>query len=127
MTRKMFTRIITALSRTLLDEELSVAQVAVLYQADERGQMRIGEIADVIGRSLPSTSRLVDDLAKRGFVIRSEDPDDRRARVIVLSPEGRKFLDRAGADRVRAIREAVTSMKLGDPAELMKALSKQSR
>ena len=110
----MFTRIITALSRTLLDEELSVAQVAALYLVDERRQMRIGELATELGRSLPSVSRLVDDLARRNLVERAEDPTDRRARVVTLSVQGSKFIERTGADRVATIREATQSTQLRD-------------
>lgn len=123
----MFTRIITALSRTLIDEELSVAQVAALYLVDERAAMRIGEISGELGRSLPSTSRLVDDLARRGLVLRAEDPNDRRARIITLSAQGKRFVERAGADRVATIREAAKSAAMRDMAEILGIVPKRPR
>jgi len=44
MSRAMFTRIISSLTRTMQEEELSVAQVAALHLVDERGSMRIGDV-----------------------------------------------------------------------------------
>jgi DNA-binding MarR family transcriptional regulator len=118
-TRRMFTRVISAMARTLRDEELSVAQVAALYLVDENGPMRIGEVAAALGRSLPAASRLTDDLVRRGLLQRDEDPEDRRARLLTTSAKGRTFLTRAGDDRVKTILEAVDAI----PAELFERLA----
>lgn len=109
-TRRMFTRIIAALARTLRDEDLSVVQVAALYLVDDRGSARISDIAEEVGRPLPSVSRQIDDLVRRKLLVREEDPDDRRARVLTLAPRGRSFVERAGAERVRTIQSAIASV-----------------
>src|SRR6478752_3866593 len=82
LTRRMFTRIITALARTLKSQDLDVVQVAALYLVDERGSMRIGEVAAAVDRTLTSVSRPIDDLVQRGLLQRMEDASDRRARVL---------------------------------------------
>jgi DNA-binding MarR family transcriptional regulator len=106
----MFTRIITSLSRTLQEEELSVAQVATLYLLDERGTMRIGDVASVLDRAAPATSRMIDDLVASGLVERKEDPTDRRARCLSLTSKGSKFIARAGEARVKTILEAAREL-----------------
>jgi DNA-binding MarR family transcriptional regulator len=116
-TRRMFTRIITTLARTLADEELSVGQVAALYLVDDRGTMRVSDVAEATGRALPAASRMVDDLVRRGFLEREEDPSDRRARVLTLTASGRRFITQAGADRVRTIKESL-------PADLASQVAK---
>ena len=78
LTRRMFTRIITNVARSLQEHELSVAQLALMYLLDEREAMRVGDAATELGLSAPTTSRLVDDLVKQELVARSEDPNDRR-------------------------------------------------
>jgi DNA-binding MarR family transcriptional regulator len=103
LTRTMFTRIISNLSKTLVNEDFSVAQVAALYLLDERQTLRVGELAAELGRSQPSTSRLVDGLVERKLVARREDPTDRRARVLTLTKKGRDTVGRASAERVRTI------------------------
>ena len=110
ITRRMFTRIITSLSLTLQEEELSVAQVATLYLLDERGTMRIGDVASVLDRAPPAASRMIDDLVASGLVERTEDPTDRRARCLSLTAKGSKFIARAGAARVKTILEGVREL-----------------
>lgn len=110
LTRRMFTRIILSLSRTLEEEELSVAQVATLHLVDERGEMRIGDVGEALGRAAPATSRLVDDLVAGGLIERREDPSDRRARVISLTAKGAKFIARAGEARVKTILDAARDL-----------------
>lgn len=126
-TRRIFTRIIVGLSSTLRDEDLSVAQVATLYLVDERGKLRIGELASEIGRPLPQASRLVDDLVKRGLLVREEDEADRRARVLSLSVKGRAFITRAGESRVQTILGAGASLPKGAAARVFRAIVGRSR
>ena len=120
----MFTRIITALARTLRSEDLDVVQVAALYLVDEHGSLRIGDVASAVDRPLTAMSRPIDDLVQRGLLLRAEDPNDRRARVLSLSAKGRKFLARAGADRVRTMLEAAATMPGSAFAALADALSR---
>ncbi len=122
-TRRMFTRVIGAMARSLREEELSVAQVAAIYLVDERKQMRVGEVATELARSLPAASRLTDGLVRRGLLERKEDPVDRRARLLTLSAKGRSFLTRAGDDRVKTILAAVDAF----PADLFERLSQIAR
>ncbi|HYP76330.1 MAG TPA: MarR family transcriptional regulator [Polyangiaceae bacterium] len=124
LTRRMFTRIITALARTLKSQDLDVVQVAALYLVDERGSMRIGDVAAAVDRTLTSVSRPIDDLVQRGLLQRMEDASDRRARVLTLSAKGRRFLAQAGSDRVRTMLEATASIP-GNAAEILgEALSR---
>src|SRR5690242_4948100 len=92
LTRRMFTRIIASVARSLQENELSVAQLALLYLLDERETMRIGDAATELGLSAPTTSRLVDDLVRQELVVRREGPNDRRARILSLDARGRTFI-----------------------------------
>lgn len=114
LTRAMFTRIIANLSTTLAAEDFSVAQVAALYLLDERQTLRIGELATELGRSQPSTSRLVDGLVQKKLVVRKQDADDRRARTLQLSAKGRAMVERASVARVRTMLRAARGMPLAD-------------
>ena len=110
-TRRIFTRIITSLARTLREEDLTVVQVATLYLVDERHTMRIGQVARAINRPVPLVSRMVDDLVQRRFLVREEDPKDRRAKILTLSAKGRAFIERAGQSRVLTIVEATAGIR----------------
>lgn len=81
-------------------DEPSMIQVATLYTIDEPAAPTLRELAERIGRSVSATSRLVDQLVRRGLAERREDPGDRRVRRIALTPAGTDFL--RTFERVRA-------------------------
>ncbi|MFG1391426.1 MarR family winged helix-turn-helix transcriptional regulator [Xanthobacter agilis] len=51
--------------------------------------LRQGVIADELGLEGPSPVRIVDMLPAEGLVSRREDPADRRAKLLCLTPSGR--------------------------------------
>lgn len=105
--RKMFTRIIASLARTLSDEQVSVAQAAALHLIDQDGELPIGALVEQLGVSSSSATRLIDDLVQRGWVMRTESREDRRVRLVTLTKAGTAFIERAGADRVATILAAI--------------------
>jgi MarR family transcriptional regulator, transcriptional regulator for hemolysin len=62
---------------------------ALLLLARQDG-IRQGCLADLLGIEGPTLVRLVDALSKAGFVRRSEDPDDRRAKILRLTNAGKQ-------------------------------------
>ena len=101
LTRRVFTRVVTALARTMRDQELTVAQIAVLHLLDQDGEARISSLARSLTLSTSATSRLVAELVRRALVTSREDASDRRARNVALSRQGRRLVDRIGTDRVQ--------------------------
>ncbi len=91
--RVMFTQIMLSMARTLRDDNLSLAQVAALHLLGIKHELRIGEVAEAIGMQLPGASKVVGDLVDRGLCARREDATDRRAKVVSLTPKGRKLID----------------------------------
>lgn len=66
------------------------------------GGVRLTELAARAQLSLAATSELVNDLAALGYLARSPDPQDGRAKLIDLTDRGRRLLADAG-DRVADI------------------------
>ncbi len=69
------------------------------------GSARQGELADYMGLDRSSVVRLIDTLAAQGLVERQDDPDDRRAKRIVLTKAAAPVLAeaQAAAHAVRAV------------------------
>lgn len=61
--------------------------LAVLWKKDGISQQ---VIADETGRDKPSTTRLLDNLEKLGYIKRRADESDRRSNMIFLTKEGKK-------------------------------------
>jgi DNA-binding MarR family transcriptional regulator len=70
---------------------LSLAQYHLLEPLAEGAYTNRG-LADATGVSAPTVTRMIDVLQGRGLVTRVEDPGDRRAVLISLTPEGRRAL-----------------------------------
>jgi DNA-binding MarR family transcriptional regulator len=96
--------------------ELSFPQwrlVAVLGSAT--GPMRPNEIAARMSASMPSTSRLVHRLRRRGLISSARDPRDGRGRLISLTPKGAALKSGVVARR-RALMEACLADLEADPS-----------
>jgi long-chain acyl-CoA synthetase len=73
--------------------ELSLPQFRLLTMV-ERGQ-RASFLAGRLAVAKPTVTALVDGLVERGYVCRAQEPDDRRATHITLTPAGRRALKAA--------------------------------
>jgi DNA-binding MarR family transcriptional regulator len=110
-----------ALFRALEELDLSFTQVKALFTL-ERGELSVGEISAALGLSLPATSRSVDGLTHRGFVVRRESTEDRRSKLVALTPQGRDVLEACMAGRRAAIERFVETLSESERSALHSAL-----
>jgi MarR family transcriptional regulator, transcriptional regulator for hemolysin len=76
-------------SDALLSLGLSAATAEpLLWLSRAGGSMRQGHLAELIGIEGPSLVRLIDHLQMEDLVLRREDPKDRRAKTLHLTPKG---------------------------------------
>lgn len=66
--------------------EATAHPLRILARVGKR--VRQGELAEEIGIEGPSLVRLIDLLAAEGLVERQEDPTDRRAKILQITPLG---------------------------------------
>ena len=64
------------------------AQSAVMAHIDIEGGTRLTTIAARANITPQAAGELVDDLERLGYVVRQPDPDDRRAKRIILTERG---------------------------------------
>jgi DNA-binding MarR family transcriptional regulator len=122
-TRLISGRIIAGLSRTLNEQQLSVPQVAALFLLAERPSLKLSDVAAAVGLSLSAASRMVDGLVKAGLVERREAPDDRRQRLLAPTAAGARTVERAAAERMRAVHEVAAELGV----QLVRALGALAR
>ncbi len=90
--------------------DLSLSQCKSLQLLAEHEVASLKTISDEIGLSLPTVSRAVEGLVKRGMVKRAEDPDDRRAKRVAATPKGRRTFEGLLELRLAGIRAFVESL-----------------
>jgi DNA-binding MarR family transcriptional regulator len=91
--------------------ELRASQASLVLNVDRRSGTRLTELARRAGVTKQAMMVVVDELEVRGFVRRTPDPDDGRAKVVRLTARGRTL----GAECRRAVAagEARTRRTLG--------------
>jgi DNA-binding MarR family transcriptional regulator len=72
--------------------ELTVVQFGCLMALSDGAVRTVGEVSEMLGRSMSATSRLLEQLVRRELAQRAEDPSDRRARHVTISAAGRRLL-----------------------------------
>ena len=86
--RVALTRIGRRMARAHPDAGVTPTRLVALGILELAGPLRIGALAEQLGTSAPTTSRLVECLHERGLVARTPDPDDHRAIRVGLTPDG---------------------------------------
>lgn len=78
--------------RYVKSQGLSMPQMMALRRIHYRGDCNISSISDELGITSAASSQLLDRLVQQGLVIRSEHPQDRRNKQLVLSEKGERVL-----------------------------------
>jgi len=105
--------------------EFSVPQFRALSYLERHKGASLGEVAEHIGLSLPTLSKLVDGLVARNLVRRRPAKEDRRRLTLALTAHGRRILGAAHEAAQEALAERLKRLSeddLGVVAEAMRAL-----
>jgi DNA-binding MarR family transcriptional regulator len=89
-----------------------------LSEAPNR-EMRMADLANATGLSASRTTRLVDDLVARGFIIKRTSSVDGRGNVAKLTPKGMAKLKAAWPAHLASVRDRVFDQL--EPAAVAKA------
>lgn len=101
---------------------LSVPQFRALVLVDRYPTASLSLIAEHLGSSQPSASRLVAGLVTRGLITRNECSDDRRQMELCLTPRGRTALQTARAATQAIVAEQIESLSPKERRTLVKAM-----
>ncbi len=114
--------------RVIEESGLSLTQCKTLLELGGLGRdkvepWQVSDLAEVFGVSVPSMSRAVDGLVKKGLATRIEDPEDRRARQVEITGEGKDLVEtlvsvrRTGIESFASTLSAAQRRKLDDAVE----------
>ena len=73
--------------------DLTFEMLQVINTLAEKGEINQQEIANLLNKDKTSITYLLDNLSKRGLVVRIEDPNDRRNKIIHMTEAGREITD----------------------------------
>jgi DNA-binding MarR family transcriptional regulator len=72
-------------NEVLVNYDLSLTEWAILCNVHENKKMKLAEIAMFLEVESPLVTNLIDQLLKKKFVIRKNDKNDKRAKIVSLS------------------------------------------
>jgi DNA-binding MarR family transcriptional regulator len=104
------------------EAHLTLPQLAVLRSLRDAGPQLAGRLAETVGLSAASATRLLDRLEERGLVRRQRDRDDRRCVEIQLTAQGRHVIGAVPVLRDSPLRRAVEAMSDPEQRALAAAL-----
>jgi DNA-binding MarR family transcriptional regulator len=101
---------------------LSMAQFSILMQLHHKGPCGVSDIGERFDITSAAASQLVEKLVQSGHVERAEDPSDRRAKVLKLTPSGQELIERGGQERHRWLDDVVKNLSAEDQKLVGEAL-----
>lgn len=133
--RHISSRVMTGMQDELQERDLSFTQMSALHQLRALSPLTVTQLSERTRLSVPAASHLVERLVQRGLAGRQENPENRREKLVALTPDGRDVLTRMDTGFVdayisvfstlsaesihsadRAIRTLLDQLDLNDPA-----------
>lgn len=103
---------------------LSMPQFRLLMQLYYQGTpCGISQISDDMSITNPAASQLVDKLVQSGLLERAEDPQDRRAKLVTISTQGREFIKNGIEQRYLWINELTETLSEEECKSIAQALT----
>jgi DNA-binding MarR family transcriptional regulator len=91
--RMSVNRVVPQMETLFEDEELTFSQWTTLVALHDGHISTAGDLARNICHDAGSLTRLVDQMEKRGFVVRQRSETDRRVVTLALTPRGRAVVE----------------------------------
>ncbi|MGC4960506.1 MarR family transcriptional regulator [Gordonia sp. DT218] len=117
---------LTRINRTLRtrggNRNLSAGVAAALWTVINHAPIRLSELAERESVTAPTMSRIVAALEEQGFVERTPDPDDGRARLLNPTPAGVELIANARTERARVLAEALDALDDDDRSTVGRGL-----
>ncbi|MFJ6835771.1 MarR family winged helix-turn-helix transcriptional regulator [Streptomyces sp. NPDC091209] len=102
---------------------VSTSQLRVLFVLEHDEGINLRTLAEALGSTPPSTSRLCDRLQAVGFIERTPSAVSRRELRLFLSARGRTFLTELRARRERAVEGVLAQMRPSERTALAEGLA----
>lgn len=96
------TQVFHHMARTMHAVDLSFSQLIALFSLCRLGPQSITALAGIVHLSHAAASRMVEKLVKEKLVLRSQNPDNRREKLVRITPKALGYLQELQAATARA-------------------------
>lgn len=102
---------------------LSMPQFSILMQLHHKGPCGMSQISERFDISNAAASQLAEKLVQNKYIERAEDPNDRRAKVLQLTPKGKELINAGVTERYRWMDELMKSLSTNEKEKIYEALT----
>lgn len=102
---------------------LSMPQFSILMQLHHKGICGMSEISEHFDITSAAASQLAEKLVQSGHIERAEDPNDRRAKLLQLTPRGKTLIETGLSERYRWMEELQTQFTPEDQVKVAEVLN----
>ena len=102
---------------------LSMPQIGILMQLHHKGPCGVSDISGHADITAAAASQLVEKLVQAGYIYRVEDPSDRRAKMLTISPTGAELLKKGNEERYRWMRHLADTLSEPEQDKVSEALT----
>jgi len=106
---------------------LSMPQFSIMMQLHYRGACGMSEISERFSITAAAASQLVDKLVQNGFIVREEDPNDRRAKLLNLTEKGQEIIKQGIEERYRWVDQLAEKLTDEERVQISEALDIMTR
>ena len=110
--------------RSIEEAGLGLTDFATLEALLHKGPLTITEIQGKVLLASGSMTAAVDRLEKKGLIKRGPEPSDRRAKVLHLTPEGRRVVEAAFSRHTAELESAMAALNRDEKRRLYELLKK---
>jgi DNA-binding MarR family transcriptional regulator len=82
----------------------------------------MGDVAKAFRVTLPAVTHIIDRLEEKQFVVRGDDPADRRVYVLELTPGGKALVQELHAMQMRGLEAVLQRMSAEDRRGVLRGL-----
>lgn len=104
------------------ESDLSLSQVNALFYLYHHGPGSVNDLANHLGITLAAVSQLLDPLIEAGLVLRSENPNDRRMKLIALTGKGESLVEKSKNTRHAWLADLARVLSEQEKAQLLPAI-----
>jgi DNA-binding MarR family transcriptional regulator len=102
--------------------DLTYAQSQALFYIADRAGCHMGDVAKAFGVTLPAVTHIVDRLEQKQFVVRADDPADRRVHLLEVTPQGRALVQELHELQMRGLERVLVRMSARDRLQVIRGL-----
>jgi DNA-binding MarR family transcriptional regulator len=101
---------------------LSMSHLGALFHLHRMGRCGVTELGEHLDVTSAAASQMLDRLVQQHLILRTEDPEDRRVKQIVLTEEGSRILEEGIRARQRWLEDLAGTLSEEERETIMVSL-----